>query len=154
MRRLLPTRCELIRKLGTLRKTATPATRRNSRFAVSISCLVEIFSGKMRKNSSDDPTSGSHNFSVQTPIRQELQLQRTTLGSSRASLVKPESQLENDPQHGKTLQQPLFAEPHLANPSSPLCKSITLKKKVSQAFQRHQERLKLTSGATSTMREN
>ena len=56
------------------------------------------------------------------------------------------------PQYGKILRQPLFAGPHLANPSSPSRKSITLRKKVSQAFQGHQEHQKPTPGATSIMR--
>jgi hypothetical protein len=56
------------------------------------------------------------------------------------------------PRHGKTLRRPLFAGPYLANLSSPSHKSETLRKKVSQAFQGHQDRRKLTSGATSTVR--
>ena len=68
MRRFLPTRYELVHKSGTLRKTATPATRRNSQFAGSISRLAEISTGKMQKNSSDPPTSRSHNIFVRTPI--------------------------------------------------------------------------------------
>ena len=67
-RRFLPTRYELVYKFGTLRKITTPATRRNSRFASSISHLAGIFARKTRKNSSDSPTSKSHNFSVRTPI--------------------------------------------------------------------------------------
>ena len=54
------------------------------------------------------------------------------------------------PRHGKTLRQPLFAGPYLANPSSPSCKSKTLRKKVAQAFQGHQDHRKPTSGATLT----
>uniref|UniRef100_A0A2N9HCY2 Uncharacterized protein n=1 Tax=Fagus sylvatica TaxID=28930 RepID=A0A2N9HCY2_FAGSY len=41
----------------------TPATTWNSRFAGSIPRLIGIFTGKTRKNSSDTPTSGSHNSS-------------------------------------------------------------------------------------------
>ena len=55
-------------------------------------------------------------------------------------------------QQGKTLRWPLFAEPYLLDPSSTFCKSGTLRKKVSQAFQGHQYRQKPTSGATSTVR--
>ncbi len=43
MRRFLPTRYELVHKFRTLRKTATLATRRNSRLTGSISRLVGIF---------------------------------------------------------------------------------------------------------------
>jgi hypothetical protein len=56
------------------------------------------------------------------------------------------------PRHGKTLRQSLFAGPYLANLSSPSYKSKTLRKKVSQVFQGHQDRKKPTSGATSTVR--
>uniref|UniRef100_A0A2N9HFU0 Uncharacterized protein n=1 Tax=Fagus sylvatica TaxID=28930 RepID=A0A2N9HFU0_FAGSY len=55
------------------------------------------------------------------------------------------------PQHGKTLQWPLFVGPYLVNPSSPPRKSKTLRKRVAQAFQRHQDRRKPTSGAMSTV---
>ena len=51
----------------------------------------------------------------------------------------------------KTLRQPLFAGPYLSSPSSISHKSGTLRNKVSQAFQRYQDRLNMTSGATSTM---
>ena len=68
MRRFLPTRYDLVHKFGTLRKTATPATRCNSWLAGSISRLSEIFVEKTQKNSSDAPTSRSHNFSFQTLI--------------------------------------------------------------------------------------
>ena len=53
---------------------------------------------------------------------------------------------------GKTLRLPLFVGPHLSNLSSTSCKSETLKKMVSRAFQGHQDRRKLTLGATSTVR--
>ncbi len=56
------------------------------------------------------------------------------------------------PHHVKTLRQSLFAGSYLANPISPSHKSGTLRKKVSQAFQGHQDRRKPTSGATSTVR--
>ena len=55
------------------------------------------------------------------------------------------------PRHGETPRQPLFVGPYLSNPSSLSHKPKTLRKKVSQAFQRHQDRRKPTSGATSTM---
>uniref|UniRef100_A0A2N9FJ72 Uncharacterized protein n=1 Tax=Fagus sylvatica TaxID=28930 RepID=A0A2N9FJ72_FAGSY len=47
----------------------TPATTWNSRFAESIPRLIGIFTGKVHENSSDTPTSGSHNSLVRTPIR-------------------------------------------------------------------------------------
>ena len=54
--------------------------------------------------------------------------------------------------HGKTLRQPLFAGPYLSNPSSTSRKSKTLRNKVSQAFQGHQDHWKPTSGAMSIVR--
>uniref|UniRef100_A0A2N9GC03 Retrotransposon gag domain-containing protein n=1 Tax=Fagus sylvatica TaxID=28930 RepID=A0A2N9GC03_FAGSY len=51
------------RKSGTLQKITTPATSWNSRFAESIPRLIGIFTGKVHENSSDTPTSGSHNSS-------------------------------------------------------------------------------------------
>uniref|UniRef100_A0A2N9G0A9 Uncharacterized protein n=1 Tax=Fagus sylvatica TaxID=28930 RepID=A0A2N9G0A9_FAGSY len=54
-------------------------------------------------------------------------------------------------QNGKTLWQPLFAGPYLPNPSSTSRKFETLRKKVSQAFQGHQDHRKPTWGATSTV---
>ncbi len=56
------------------------------------------------------------------------------------------------PRHEEKLWRPLFTGPYLSNPSSPPHKSRTLRNKISQAFQRHQDRQKPTSGATSTMR--
>ncbi len=67
-RRVFPTRYELICKFGTLRKSATLATKCNSQFAGNISRLAGIFAEKTQKNSLDAPTSGSHNFSVQASI--------------------------------------------------------------------------------------
>jgi hypothetical protein len=52
--------------------------------------------------------------------------------------------------HEKILWQPLFAGPYLSNSSSPSRKSETLRKKVSQAFQRHQDCQKPTLGAMIT----
>jgi hypothetical protein len=46
----------------------TPATTWNSRFADSIPRLTGIYIGKVHKNSSDTPTSGSHNSLVRTLI--------------------------------------------------------------------------------------
>uniref|UniRef100_A0A2N9EVX4 Uncharacterized protein n=1 Tax=Fagus sylvatica TaxID=28930 RepID=A0A2N9EVX4_FAGSY len=63
-------------------------------------------------------------------------------GLARISIRKQPSGME------KTLQRPLFAGPHLLNPNSTSHKSKTLRKKVSQAFQRHQDRRKPTSGVT------
>ena len=51
----------------------------------------------------------------------------------------------------KTLRRPLFTWPHLSSPSSTSCKFGTLRKKVSQAFQGHQDCQKPTSRATSTV---
>ena len=67
-RRVFPTRNKLIFEPGCVGKVTTPATTWNSRFAKSISRLIGIFLGKVHKNSSDTPTSGSHNSLVRTPI--------------------------------------------------------------------------------------
>ena len=66
--RVFPTCNKLIREPGCVGKITTPATTWNSRFADSIPRLTGIFIGKVHKNSSDTPTSGSHNSLVQTPI--------------------------------------------------------------------------------------
>ena len=88
--RFLPTLCKLIHKLETLRKIATPATRRNSRFAGSISRLAGIFARKTRKNSSDHPNSGSHKFSIQTPIHVNfISLESILLELSNGTLHDP-----------------------------------------------------------------
>ena len=68
-RRVFPTRNKLIFEPGCVGKTTTPAMTWNSRFAKNISRLTGIFIGKVHKNSSDTPTSGSHNSLVRTPIR-------------------------------------------------------------------------------------
>ena len=47
---------------------ATPTSTCNSRFIGGFPRLAGIFAGKTRKNSSDTPTSGSHNSLVWTPI--------------------------------------------------------------------------------------
>uniref|UniRef100_A0A2N9EPB8 Uncharacterized protein n=1 Tax=Fagus sylvatica TaxID=28930 RepID=A0A2N9EPB8_FAGSY len=61
--RVFPARNKLIREPGCVGKITTPATTWNSRFADSIPRLTGIFTGKVHKNSSDTPTSGSHNSS-------------------------------------------------------------------------------------------
>ena len=63
-RRVFPTRNKLIFEPRCIGKVTTPATTWNSRFAKSISRLTGIFIGKVHKNSSDTPTSGSHNSLV------------------------------------------------------------------------------------------
>uniref|UniRef100_A0A2N9HIA6 Uncharacterized protein n=1 Tax=Fagus sylvatica TaxID=28930 RepID=A0A2N9HIA6_FAGSY len=69
-RRVFPARNKLIREPGCVGKIMTPATSWNSRFADSIPRLTGIFaSEEVHKNSSDTPTSGSHNSLVRTPIR-------------------------------------------------------------------------------------
>ena len=68
-RRVFPTRNKLIFEPGCVGKVTTPATTWNSRFAKSISRLTEIFIVKVHKNSSDTPTSGTHNSLIQTSIR-------------------------------------------------------------------------------------
>uniref|UniRef100_A0A2N9FCP3 Uncharacterized protein n=1 Tax=Fagus sylvatica TaxID=28930 RepID=A0A2N9FCP3_FAGSY len=68
-RRVFPARNKLIREPGCVGKIMTPATSWNSRFADSIPRLTGIRIGKVHKNSSDTPTSGSHNSLVRTPIR-------------------------------------------------------------------------------------
>uniref|UniRef100_A0A2N9FQ56 Uncharacterized protein n=1 Tax=Fagus sylvatica TaxID=28930 RepID=A0A2N9FQ56_FAGSY len=68
-RRVFPARNKLIREPGCVGKIMTPATSWNSRFADSIPRLTGICIGKVHKNSSDTPTSGSHNSLVRTPIR-------------------------------------------------------------------------------------
>ena len=55
-------------------------------------------------------------------------------------------------QHGKTLQQPLFAGSYLTDPSLTSHEICDTLKKVSQAFQGHQDHKKPTPGATSTVR--
>uniref|UniRef100_A0A2N9H885 Uncharacterized protein n=1 Tax=Fagus sylvatica TaxID=28930 RepID=A0A2N9H885_FAGSY len=60
-RRVFPARNKLIREPGCVGKITTPATSWNSRFAESIPRLIGIFTGKVHENSSDTPTSGSHN---------------------------------------------------------------------------------------------
>ena len=72
MRRFLPTRCKLIHKLRYSIKTATPATRRNSRFVSSISCLAEIFTGKAQKNSLDARLPGAITFLSKLRFMQNL----------------------------------------------------------------------------------
>ena len=67
-RRVFPTRNKLIFEPGCVGKITTPATTWNSRFADSIPRLTGIFIGKVHKNSSDTPTSGSHNSLIRTPI--------------------------------------------------------------------------------------
>uniref|UniRef100_A0A2N9EI76 Uncharacterized protein n=1 Tax=Fagus sylvatica TaxID=28930 RepID=A0A2N9EI76_FAGSY len=68
-RRVFPARNKLIREPGCVGKIMTPATSWNSRFAESIPRLIGIFIGRVHENSSDTPTSGSHNSLVRTPIR-------------------------------------------------------------------------------------
>ena len=68
-RRVFPTRNKLNFEPGCVGKVTTPATTWNSRFAKSISRLTGIFTGKVHQNSSDTPTSGSHNSLIRTPIR-------------------------------------------------------------------------------------
>uniref|UniRef100_A0A2N9G766 Uncharacterized protein n=1 Tax=Fagus sylvatica TaxID=28930 RepID=A0A2N9G766_FAGSY len=67
-RRVFPARNKLIREPGCVGKIMTPATSWNSRFADSIPRLIGICIGRVHKNSSDTPTSGSHNSLVRTPI--------------------------------------------------------------------------------------
>jgi hypothetical protein len=68
-RRVFPARNKLIREPGCVGKIMAPATTWNSRFAESIPRLIGIFTGRVHENSSDTPTSGSHNSLVRTPIR-------------------------------------------------------------------------------------
>uniref|UniRef100_A0A2N9ITA6 Uncharacterized protein n=1 Tax=Fagus sylvatica TaxID=28930 RepID=A0A2N9ITA6_FAGSY len=69
-RRVFPARNKLIREPGCVGKIMTPATTWNSRFADSIPPFDRnLRIGKVHKNSSDTPTSGSHNSLVRTPIR-------------------------------------------------------------------------------------
>uniref|UniRef100_A0A2N9GSS6 Uncharacterized protein n=1 Tax=Fagus sylvatica TaxID=28930 RepID=A0A2N9GSS6_FAGSY len=67
-RRVFPARNKLIYEPGCVGKITTPATSWNSRFAESIPRLIGIFTGKVHENSSDTPTSGSHNSLIRTPI--------------------------------------------------------------------------------------
>ena len=68
----------------------TPATACNSQFAGGFPRLAEIFTGKTRKNSLDNPTSGSHNFSVQTTICTKfISLEIRYLGLSNDMLHDP-----------------------------------------------------------------
>ena len=59
--RVFPTRNKLIFEPRCVGKVMTPATTWNYGFAKSISRLTGIFIGKVHKNSSDTPNSGSHN---------------------------------------------------------------------------------------------
>uniref|UniRef100_A0A2N9G8W4 Uncharacterized protein n=1 Tax=Fagus sylvatica TaxID=28930 RepID=A0A2N9G8W4_FAGSY len=68
-RRVFPARNKLIYEPGCVGKITTPATSWNSRFAESIPHLIGIFTGKVHENSSDTPTSGSHNSLIRTPIQ-------------------------------------------------------------------------------------
>uniref|UniRef100_A0A2N9FJK6 Uncharacterized protein n=1 Tax=Fagus sylvatica TaxID=28930 RepID=A0A2N9FJK6_FAGSY len=69
-RRVFPARNKLIREPGCVGKIMTPATSWNSRFADSIPPFDRnLRIGRVHKNSSDTPTSGSHNSLVRTPIR-------------------------------------------------------------------------------------
>uniref|UniRef100_A0A2N9H6U8 Uncharacterized protein n=1 Tax=Fagus sylvatica TaxID=28930 RepID=A0A2N9H6U8_FAGSY len=68
-RRVFPARNKLIYEPGCVGKIMTPATSWNSRFAESIPRLIGIFTGKVHENSSDTPTSGSHNSLIRTPIQ-------------------------------------------------------------------------------------
>uniref|UniRef100_A0A2N9ED66 Aminotransferase-like plant mobile domain-containing protein n=1 Tax=Fagus sylvatica TaxID=28930 RepID=A0A2N9ED66_FAGSY len=67
-RRVFPARNKLIYEPGCVGKITTPATSWNSRFAESIPHLIGIFTGKVHENSSNAPTSGSHNSLIRTPI--------------------------------------------------------------------------------------
>ena len=67
-RSVFPTRCKLTREPGCVGKMMTPATTCNSRFADSVPRSTGIFIEKTHKNSSDTPTSGSHNSLVRAPI--------------------------------------------------------------------------------------
>uniref|UniRef100_A0A2N9ESI3 Uncharacterized protein n=1 Tax=Fagus sylvatica TaxID=28930 RepID=A0A2N9ESI3_FAGSY len=71
-RRVFPARNKLIYEPGCVGKITTPATSWNSRFAESIPRLIGIFTGKVHENSSDTPTSGSHNSLIRTPIQGKL----------------------------------------------------------------------------------
>uniref|UniRef100_A0A2N9GU38 Uncharacterized protein n=1 Tax=Fagus sylvatica TaxID=28930 RepID=A0A2N9GU38_FAGSY len=71
-RRVFPARNKLIREPGCVGKIMTPATTWNSRFADSIPRLTGIFIGKVHKNSSDTPTSGSHNSLVRSSDSRKL----------------------------------------------------------------------------------
>uniref|UniRef100_A0A2N9I400 Aminotransferase-like plant mobile domain-containing protein n=1 Tax=Fagus sylvatica TaxID=28930 RepID=A0A2N9I400_FAGSY len=69
-RRVFPARNKLIREPGCVGKMMTPATTWNSRFADSIPPFDRnLHPEEVHKNSSDTPTSGSHNSLVRTPIR-------------------------------------------------------------------------------------
>uniref|UniRef100_A0A2N9FUS5 Uncharacterized protein n=1 Tax=Fagus sylvatica TaxID=28930 RepID=A0A2N9FUS5_FAGSY len=69
-RRVFPARNKLIREPGCVGKIMTPATSWNSRFADKHPPFdPESSPEEVHKNSSDTPTSGSHNSLVRTPIR-------------------------------------------------------------------------------------
>jgi hypothetical protein len=89
-RRVFPARNKLIREPGCVGKIMTPTTTWNSRFADSIPRLTRICIGRVHKNSSDTPTSGSHNSLVQTPIRAHfISLERGRLELSDDMLHDP-----------------------------------------------------------------
>ena len=87
-RRVFPTRNKLIFEPGCVGKVTTLTTTWNSRFAKSISRLTGIFIGKVHKNSSDTPTSGSHNSLIRTPICEKF-----------ISLVRGRRELSDDMLH-------------------------------------------------------
>uniref|UniRef100_A0A2N9HWD4 Uncharacterized protein n=1 Tax=Fagus sylvatica TaxID=28930 RepID=A0A2N9HWD4_FAGSY len=69
-RRVFPARNKLIREPGCVGKIMTPATSWNSRFADKHPPFDRnLRIGRVHENSSDTPTSGSHNSLVRTPIR-------------------------------------------------------------------------------------
>jgi hypothetical protein len=70
--RVFPTRCKLTREARCVGKMMTPATTCNSWFTGGFPRLAGIFAGKIHKNSSGTPTSGSHNSLVRTPIRRNF----------------------------------------------------------------------------------
>ena len=89
-RRVFLTRNKLIFEPGCVGKVTTPATTWNSRFAKGISRLTGIFIGKVHKNSSDTPTSRSHNSLIRTLIRANfISLESIHLGLSEDILHDP-----------------------------------------------------------------
>jgi hypothetical protein len=89
-RRVFPTRCKLTRGPGCVGKIMTPAMTCNSQFTGGFPRLTGIFTGKTRKNSSDTPTFGSHNFSVRTSICVNfISLESRHLGLSNGMMHDP-----------------------------------------------------------------
>jgi hypothetical protein len=71
-RRVFPARSKLIHEPGCVRKVATPATRRNSRFAGGVPHLAGIFAGKSEKTTQTPRLLGVITFSSELRFTRTL----------------------------------------------------------------------------------